>query len=98
MKRFAVEFTEKAIADLDASFEWGCEFWGPEQAAKWYFEMRDRIMEQLTLAPLACPLAPQQHRYAAETRVLVIGRYNVLFHVHGKLVSILHIRGPFRER
>lgn len=98
MKRFAVEFTENAIADLDASFEWGCEVWGPQQAAEWYFEMRDRIIEQLTVAPLKCPLAPQQHLYAAETRVLVICRYNVLFHVHGTSVSILHIRGPFKER
>ncbi|HMS09074.1 MAG TPA: type II toxin-antitoxin system RelE/ParE family toxin [Pyrinomonadaceae bacterium] len=98
MKRFEIEFTDKAIADLDASFEWGYEVWGPEQAANWYFEMRDRIIEQLTVAPLACPLAPQQHLYAAETRVLIIGRYNVLFHVYGTLVSILHIRGPFKER
>lgn len=33
MKRFAVEFTEKAIADLDASFKWGCEFWGSQPEA-----------------------------------------------------------------
>jgi plasmid stabilization system protein ParE len=98
MKRFEIEFTDQAIDDLDASFEWGCEIWGTAQAAKWYFEMRDRIIEQLTRSPLACPLTPQQHLYSAETRVLVIGRYNVLFHIDGKLVTILHIRGPFTER
>lgn len=98
MKRFVVEFSDEAIADLDASFEWGCEVWGAPQAAKWYFEIRDRITEMLSKSPLGYPLAPQQHRYKAETRVLTIERYNVLFHIEGKLVTILHIRGPFTER
>ena len=98
MKRFEVEFSEEAIADLDSSFEWGCRKWGSEQAAKWYFDMRDRIDEQLSQIPYGCPLAPQQHRYKLETRLLAIGRYNVIFHVDAGLVTILHIRGPFTER
>lgn len=95
MKRYEVEFSNEAIADLDESFEWGCEVWGPPQAAKWYFETRDKINEQLSKSPRGCPLAPQQQRFKAETRVLVIDRYNVLFHLDGKLVTITHIRGPF---
>lgn len=98
MKRYEVEFSEKAIADLDKSFEWGCEMWGPPQAAKWYFDIRDKISDLLSKSPLGCPLAPQEELYNAETRVLVIRRYNVVFHVDGKLVTILHIRGPFTER
>ncbi len=98
MKRFVVEFSDEAIADLDASFEWGCEVWGARQAAKWYFEIRDRISKMLSKSPLGCPLAPQQHRYKAETRILSIERYNVLFHLDGELVTILHIRGPFTVR
>ena len=98
MKQYEVEFSDKAIADLDASFEWGCDEWGAPQAAKWYFEMRDRINERLSKSPLGCPFAPQQPRYKAEARVLVINRYNVLFHVEGRLVTVLHIRGPFTER
>ena len=98
MKRYEVEFSEKAIADLDASFEWGCEKWGASQAATWYFETRDKINHRLSISPLGCPLAPHTERYKAEARVLVIGRYNVVFHLEGKLVTILHIRGPFNER
>ncbi len=98
MKRFEVEFSHEAIADLDQSFEWGCEEWGPPQAANWYIVIRDKINERLSKSPLACPLAPQQQRYKVETRVLVIDRYNVLFHLEGKLVTILHIRGPFTDR
>lgn len=95
MKRYEVEFSDVAIADLDESFEWGCDVWGSSLAAKWYFEMRDIIIERLSESPLGCPLAPHQQRYKAESRVLVIDRYNVLFHVTGKLVTVLHIRGPF---
>ena len=98
MKRYEVEFSDKAIADLNSSFEWGCEAWGPSQAAKWYFEMRDQINNRLGRSPLACPLISQSERYLAEARVLVIDRYNVVFHVEGTLVTILHIRGPFTER
>lgn len=98
MKRYEVEFSDKAIRDLDASFEWGCEVWGPPQAATWYLDMRDKINERLSRSPLGCPLAPQQQRYKAEARVLVIDRYNVIFHLEGRLVTILHIRGPFTER
>ena len=68
---------------------------GPSQAAKWYFEMRDQINNRLGRSPLACPLISQSERYLAEARVLVIDRYNVVFHVEGTLVTILHIRGPF---
>lgn len=98
MKRYEVEFSDKANADLETSFEWGCENWGAPQAAKWYFEMRDTINERLGKSPKGCPLAPQEDRYKAESRVLSIGRYNVLFHLDGRLVTILHIRGPFTER
>ena len=98
MKRFAVEFSDEAIADLNESFEWGCEVWGAPQAAKWYFEIRDKINGRLNKSPLGCPLAPRQQRFKAEVRVLVIGRYNVLFYLEDKVVTILHIRGPFTER
>lgn len=98
MKAYEVEFSDEAVADLDASFEWGCDVWGAPHAAKWYFDVRDKINEQLSKSPRGCPLAPQQQRYKAEVRVLAIGRYNVLFHLEGKLVTVLHICGPFTER
>lgn len=98
MKRYEVEFSDRAIEDREASFEWGCENWGASQAAKWYFEMRDKIDGQLSNSPLGYPLTPQTERFKAEARVLTIDRYNVVFHVKGRLVTILHIRGPFTKR
>ena len=98
MKRYEAEFSEAAIADLDSSFEWGCERWGVSEAATWYITIRDTITGLLTTSPLGCPMAPEQHRFKDPTRVLAIDRYNVLFHVDESLVTILHIRGPFTER
>lgn len=98
MTRFNVEFSEKANKDLEGSFEWGCEKWGPQKAAEWYFDIRDRMLEALGRSPLGCPLAPDNHRFAGEARVLTIGRYNVLFHIRDKTVIILHVRGPFTSR
>jgi len=97
MKRYEVEFSQTAIADIDSSFEWGCEKWGVAEAASWYFTIRDTINARLTASPLGCSPAPEQHRYRAPARVLVIDRYNVIFHVERSLVTILHIRGPFTE-
>lgn len=95
MKRYDVVFSDQARADLESSFEWGRENWGLTEATNWYFGIQDAITEILTVIPVGCPLAPDQHRFFIETRVLVIGRYNVLFHVSRKTVTITHIRGPF---
>lgn len=95
MKRYEVVFSDRALADLESSFQWGCEKWGISEAAEWYFSLQDRVSDTLTRLPLGYPLAPDQDRYMAETRVLSIGRYNVLFNVSGNTVTIVHIRGPF---
>lgn len=95
MKRYEVEFSKEAIADLDSSFEWGREKWRVSEAANWYITLRDTIASRLTASPLGCSLAPDQYRFKAPVRVLVIDRYNILFHPDGSLVTILHIRGPF---
>ena len=95
MKKYEVEFSESAQADLESSFEWGSQRWGLGDAANWYFEIQDAINETLSISPLGCPLAPDQDEYIAEARVLAIGRYNAIFFVEGRTVFIVHIRGPF---
>lgn len=95
MKRYEVEFSEEALANLESSFEWGCERWGVVEAAKWYFEIRDSISETLSVSPLGCSLAPHQDQYTAQARVLIVDRYNVIFYVERNSVLIVHIRGPF---
>lgn len=95
MKRYNVEFSDEAVANLESSFEWGSKKWGAAEAARWYFEIQDSIHETLSVSPLGCPLAPYQDRYTAKARVLIVGRYNVIFYVEQKTVMIVHIRGPF---
>ncbi|MGB7070812.1 MAG: type II toxin-antitoxin system RelE/ParE family toxin [Pyrinomonadaceae bacterium] len=95
MKTYQLEFSKEAIADLDTSFEWGCEKWGTEEAADWYFDFRESITKRLGSFPLGQPIAPENDEYDVEARQLIIGRYSVIFNVNGNVVTILHIRGPY---
>lgn len=98
MARFDVEFSSEAIADLEASFEWGCERWGRIEAATWYVQINESINQLLTSFPLGHPIAPENDEYDVEVRQLILGRYIVVFNVEGSLVTILHIRGPHTGR
>jgi len=95
MKKYKVEFSDEAVANLESSFEWGSEKWGVKEATRWYFDIQDSIQETLGVSPLGCPLAPYQDRYTAQARVLIVGRYNVIFYVERNTVLIVHVRGPF---
>jgi plasmid stabilization system protein ParE len=95
MKTYQVEFSKEAILDLDTSFEWGCETWGTDEAAAWYFDFRDSITKLLGSFPLGHPIAPENDEYDVETRQLILGRYSVIVDVTGTIVTILHFRGPY---
>lgn len=96
MRRFSVEFSDRAIGDLESSFEWGCSSWGVEQAATWYIEISDEIEEKLSLSPLGYPVAPENDEYLVEVRQMNVGRYHIIYNVTGTVVTVLHIRGPYR--
>lgn len=98
MRTYQVEFSEKAIADLDTSFEWGCEKWGTVKAATWYFATRHSIYSLLGSFPLGHPIAPENAEYSVEVRQLILGRYRIIFNVTDTVVTILHIRGPYSAR
>lgn len=95
MPKYLVEFSEEAIADLDSSFEWGCEKWGVAEAATWYFDTRDSLIELLGSFPYGHPIAQENDEYEFEARQLILGRYRVVFNINGRVVTILHIRGPY---
>lgn len=97
MRRFEVAFSNEAIADLESSFEWGCDHWGSGRAATWYFEMRDSIESKLSTSPLGYRLAIDNDEYDVEVRELMIERYHVIYNVTGKLVTVIHIRGPYGD-
>ena len=95
MKTYQVEFSKEAMSDLDASFEWGRETWGTDEAIAWYIDFRESIMKLLISFPLRQPIAPEDDEYDVETRQLILGRYRMIFNVKGRVVTILHIRGPY---
>ena len=95
MKRRAVIIEESAQADVRQSYEWGCQFWGKRAAQKWARELRTAILKQLSTAPMAFPLAPEDREFTDEIRQMVVGRYRILFTIKDRKVHVLHIRGAY---
>ena len=97
MKRYRVEFSDTAESELVDSIIWGITFWGEERTFHWARELRTKVTTLLESTPLAHPAAPESQWATAEVRQLIVGRYRVLFEIRGKIVNILHIRGPFTK-
>jgi plasmid stabilization system protein ParE len=91
-KTCTVRFSQEALTDLWASFEWGVDAWGLERALD---GMDDLIRARLAIMPLSHPIAPETFELNIEIRHLVIGRYRVLFTVIGREVLLVRVRGPF---
>jgi plasmid stabilization system protein ParE len=95
MKRYAVVFSEDAVADLALSLQWGYENWGDEVARRWYVDLRRAIWEMLGTFPLSQPIAPDSDEYEVEVRQMLVGRYRILFNLSKTTVTVLHVRGPY---
>jgi plasmid stabilization system protein ParE len=97
MKRYRVEFSDTAESELVDSIIWGITNWGERATFRWARELRNKVMTLLESSPLAHPIAPESKWASVEIRQLIVGRYRVLFEIRGKIVNILHIRGPFTK-
>ena len=97
MKPYRVEFSDTSETELVDSIIWGITFWGEERTFLWARELRKKVTTLLESAPLALPVAPESEWATVEVRQLIVGRYRVLFEIRGKIVNILHIRGPFTK-
>ena len=93
--RFSVEFSDEAVSDLISSLEWGIDNWGERQAFHWYSNIRESVVCVLGRFPLSQPIAPDSEEYEIEVRQMVITRYRILFTIQNKIVTVLHIRGPY---
>jgi plasmid stabilization system protein ParE len=95
MKRFRIEFTDTARAEIDESFEWGIREWGSAAARRWFQNLRAQTRTVLAHFPLSQPIAPESIDLNREIRQMIFGRYRVLFEIEGRRVRVLHIRGSF---
>lgn len=95
MRRYSVETTPSAEADIIDSFIWGCTEWGVSEAENWANELRAAILKNLSTFPLKYPVAPDDDGSGREYRQMIIGRYRVLFHIESSIVRIIHVRGSF---
>jgi len=94
MRRYSVETTPSAEADIIDSFIWGCTEWGVREAEVWANELRAVMLKNLSTFPLKYPVAPDDDGSGHEYRQLTVGRYRVLFHIESRIVRIIHISGP----
>ena len=95
MKKHEVILHSDAESDIESAFKWGCRAWGEENAKLWVRKIQRAITKQLTSLPLACPLAQETEDLNISIRHLIVDRYRILFTVSGRIVTILHVRGPY---
>lgn len=95
MKRYAVETTPSAEADIIESFIWGSEEWGVEEVERWANDLRSSILKNLGTFPLKYPVAPERDGTGRSYRQMMVGRYRVIFHVDKLVVRIIHVTGSF---
>lgn len=87
--KYKIIFHNQAIADIEASFDWGVRFWGKTQAQKWSRNFYTTCRKRLSHFPASCPKAPESEGPEVVIRQLVIDRYRALFVVEGDTVEIL---------
>ena len=95
MKKYSVIFHPDAETDVSSSYQWGRGVWGDKRAKAWVQELQRAIKLRLTVLPLSCPLAPESDDLGIEVRQLIVQRYRVLFIIEKRVVTILHVRGPY---
>ena len=95
MKKFRIEFTEEAKADIARSYDWGKSEWGISPAIRWYRALRSSVRELLVHFPLSQSIAPESDELGIEVRQLIFRRYRLIFEIDGNTVRILHLKGSF---
>ena len=68
----------------------------PEYAERWITEL-DQLFEKLSVFPNRMPLAPESARSLHPVRQVLVGRYRVLFYVHGATVQLTRLRHVARR-
>jgi len=96
LKKYRVEIKPAAEADLLKRYNEIGEA-SQQNALNWYLSIIDAIEKLDELAEL-CPIAPEDTEIYKDIRHLIIGDYRVLYHIVGKVVTVLHIRHSAMDR
>lgn len=92
--KYRIIVEPSAKKDIDDSYEWGQRNWGIIQTKKWFNSLMAAI-KGLAEFPERYAIAPDNDEFAEEIRLLVYGRYRVLYTIRGNEVHVLHCRGPY---
>lgn len=96
MRRFRVEFSAEAEADIDAACAWIARN-SAVHAVRWRISVR-RAAEALRTYPRGFPIAYETRTLGFEVRLLAHGAYRVLFTIERGRVLILAVRHGARRR
>ncbi len=94
--KYRVIIETRAAGDLQAHFEWIEAQGAPLNAERWLEGVMEAIQSLATM-PNRCPLAPENGWLGLEIRQHVYGSHRILFTIHGRVVSVLHIRHASRR-
>lgn len=96
MKKFRIEFTDEARADIVESYEWGRREWDSSGALQRYRALRSNVRELLTHFPSSQSIAPESLELGVEVRQMIFQRYRLNFEIHESTARVLHLQRPLR--
>jgi mRNA-degrading endonuclease RelE of RelBE toxin-antitoxin system len=70
---------------------------GARLRTKWLQELYATIKRRLGQFPESRAIAPESDDLGTEVRHLVLDRYRIIFIIRDDTVTVLHVRGPFRD-
>ena len=89
MKQYKVKITDKALADMDAIYEYiAVTLQAPEAAMRQYDHIAEGI-EALSLTPERCRPFDSQPEHDLGMRQLLVDNYSAIYVVEGDDVTIL---------
>lgn len=91
MKQYEVKITNKALADMDAIYEYIADrLQAPDTAMKQYDRIAEAILSLNTL-PMRCKLFDSQPEHDMGMRQLLVDNYSAIYVVEDGTVTVLRV-------
>ncbi len=89
MRRYKVEITQSAEADIKDIFDYVSA--NNKAAAIRLIDEIERQIETLETSPMRCAVIPEAHELSEKYRHLIYGNYKTIFRIDGSRVIIMRI-------